>query len=182
MDSARGRRSVRLRASGRGFRRHCERARVRQAAPGAAIREKQWRAFLDRRKRLDVARCIVAAKLRTLRLDPADARDFRAELDKARKLEDILTTEARAGAAWWQRWRGFPLVGFLHSTKPGRASLAYDALELHRADLTEATFRYAAKCRFRPDDFETERDGVVRLSSKIARDMAALALRVAGRV
>jgi CRISPR/Cas system-associated endonuclease Cas1 len=62
------------------------------------MRERQWRAFLDKRKRVEVARRIIAAKLRTLALQPADARGFRAELAEVKRLDDILTCEARAGA------------------------------------------------------------------------------------
>lgn len=70
-----------------------------------ALRQKQFAAVLDPRKRLEIARKIVRAKLATLGLHPADARPFRAELQKAR-LDDILTCEARAGAAYFMRWRG----------------------------------------------------------------------------
>jgi CRISP-associated protein Cas1 len=72
-----------------------------------------------------------------------------------------------------------PCHGFLHSPKPGRLSLAYDAIELHRTDLTESVFAYAARREFRRDDFELDKHGVVRLSGPIARDIAMLALRVA---
>jgi CRISPR/Cas system-associated endonuclease Cas1 len=68
--------------------------------------------------------------------------------------------------------------GFLHSPKPGRTSLAYDVLELHRTDLTEAVFEYGSKRSFRRDDFETER-GIVRLSPGVARDVAQLAIKAA---
>lgn len=213
------------------------------AAAGSPCRQKQFAAVLSPRKRLAVARKIVAAKLSTLRLDPADAREFRQELVSARKLEEVLITEARAGAAYFMRWRsvrlrirgevpdhwkGFvtragsllkgrggmsrarhaatplnamlnyvytvafgqctraciglgldPCHGYLHAPKRGRMSLSYDVLELHRADLTQAVFDHAARTSFAPDAFELNKIGIVSLSPAVARDMAALALRVA---
>lgn len=71
-----------------------------------AMRERQWGAFLDPRKRLAVAEKIVRAKLQTLGLHPADARGFREELAEARKIEDLMVAEARAGAAFFLRFRG----------------------------------------------------------------------------
>jgi CRISPR-associated protein Cas1 len=207
------------------------------------VRQKQFGTVLSPRKRLEVARKIVGMKLRTLRLDPVDAREFRQELAGARKLDEVLITEARAGAAYFMRWRsvrlrirgevpdhwkGFvtragsllkgrggmsrarhaatplnamlnyvyivalgqctraciglgldPCHGYLHAPKRGRMSLSYDVLELHRADLTSAVFAHAARTSFAPDAFELNKIGVVSLSPAVARDMAALALRVA---
>jgi CRISPR-associated protein Cas1 len=76
---------------------------------GISARQAQWKAFLDPHKRLEIARRIVRAKLHTLGLHPTDARGFREELAEAQRLEDILTAEARAGAAYWLRWKGFPI-------------------------------------------------------------------------
>ncbi|MGA9214241.1 MAG: CRISPR-associated endonuclease Cas1 [Methylocella sp.] len=206
-------------------------------------RQRQFAAALSPRKRLEIARKIVAAKLRTLGLHPIDARGFRQELTFARSLEDILTVEARAGAAYFMRFRGVelqthdgvpahwrtftarasgeikgrggvskarhaatpfgamlnyaysvalgqclracagagfdPCFGFLHSPKPGRASLAYDVLEFHRADLTQGVFDHAARTCFPAGAFETDVAGVVSLSPAGARDIAAIALRAA---
>jgi CRISPR-associated protein Cas1 len=72
-----------------------------------------------------------------------------------------------------------PCHGLLHSPKPGRVSLAYDALELHRAAITRSVFDFAAKRAFRAKDFEADNHGVVRLNGPIAREVAALALRAA---
>lgn len=69
------------------------------------LREKQFKAVLDPRKRLAIAKRIVFEKLRTQGLPVADARAFLAELQKARKLEDVLTVEARAGAAFFMQFR-----------------------------------------------------------------------------
>jgi CRISPR/Cas system-associated endonuclease Cas1 len=72
-----------------------------------------------------------------------------------------------------------PCHGFLHSPKPGRLSLAYDTIELHRTALTESVFAYAAKGEFRLGDFEMDKQGMVRLGGPLARDIAVLALKVA---
>jgi CRISPR-associated protein Cas1 len=72
-----------------------------------------------------------------------------------------------------------PCFGFLHSPKPGRLSLSYDVLELHRADLTRGVFNYVLRNKFEVADFELDTQGVVRLSAPVARDVAALALRTA---
>ena len=72
-----------------------------------------------------------------------------------------------------------PCMGFLHSPKPGRLSLSYDVLELHRARLTQAIFEHIARQTFKRADFERSVEGVVSLSPHVAREMAALALRVA---
>ena len=83
--------------------------------PFAPIRENSLRqgcamklkhALLDPYKRLEIARKIAGAKLRTLSLHSVDARSFRHELAGARKLEDVLTVEARAGAAYFMQYRG----------------------------------------------------------------------------
>jgi CRISPR/Cas system-associated endonuclease Cas1 len=72
-----------------------------------------------------------------------------------------------------------PCHGFLHAPKRGRSSLAYDVLELLRADLTSAVFAHAVRTSFAPDAFELNKIGIVSLSPAVARDMAALALRTA---
>jgi CRISPR/Cas system-associated endonuclease Cas1 len=72
-----------------------------------------------------------------------------------------------------------PCHGFLHAPKPGRLSLAYDVLELHRADLTSAVFAHVAKASFACDTFEQSAIGIVSLGPHVARGIAAIALRVA---
>jgi hypothetical protein len=44
-------------------------------------------------------------------------------------------------------------IGYLHADKPGRFSLAYDALELLRPIIDEKVFDYVGKARFRMGDF-----------------------------
>jgi CRISPR-associated endonuclease Cas1 len=70
-----------------------------------AMAARQWRIMLDPKRRLELARKIVAAKLGTLGLHPADAREFRQDLTRAKALDDILTCEARSGAAFFMQFR-----------------------------------------------------------------------------
>jgi CRISPR/Cas system-associated endonuclease Cas1 len=67
-------------------------------------------------------------------------------------------------------------MGFLHSPKPGRLSLSYDVLEYHRARLTRAVFEHVARQIFERADFEMTNEGIVKLASHIARDVADLVL------
>jgi CRISPR associated protein Cas1 len=65
--------------------------------------------------------------------------------------------------------------GFLHDgRKPGRFSLSWDVVEIFRPVLATVVFEYAAKKVFERADFASQ-DGVVRLSSWIARECAAVA-------
>jgi hypothetical protein len=47
--------------------------------------------------------------LRTLGLHPVDARAFRAEIAGARSILDLMAAEARAGGAYFLRYRGAEL-------------------------------------------------------------------------
>jgi CRISPR/Cas system-associated endonuclease Cas1 len=63
-----------------------------------------------------------------------------------------------------------PCFGFLHDgRKPGRFSLAWDAIEVFRPALATAVFDYAETQKFERADFASQ-DGVVRLSPWIARE------------
>jgi len=68
-----------------------------------------------------------------------------------------------------------PCFGFLHDgRKPGRFSLAWDAIEVFRPALATAVFDYAGKQKFERADFASQ-NGVVRLSPWIARECATVA-------
>jgi CRISPR associated protein Cas1 len=72
-----------------------------------------------------------------------------------------------------------PCFGVLHDgRKPGRFSLAWDAIEVFRPVLAVAVFDYAARKIFERADFASQ-DGVVRLSPWIAREGAAIACKTA---
>jgi CRISPR-associated endonuclease Cas1 len=55
---------------------------------------------------LEIARKIVTTKLRTLGLHPVDAAAFRIEIADARTVLDLMAAEARAGGAYFLRFRG----------------------------------------------------------------------------
>jgi CRISPR/Cas system-associated endonuclease Cas1 len=72
-----------------------------------------------------------------------------------------------------------PCFAYLHDgKKPGRFSLAWDAIEVLRPALATAVFDYAGACQFRQADF-AQQDGVVRLFPHIAKDCAAAAVEAA---
>jgi CRISPR-associated protein Cas1 len=101
------------------------------------IRQRQFKAVLSQPKRLEIARKIVTMKLRTLKLAADEARapgvsnwtpaprsgkeradnesratkvrEFREEIKSADSIESLLVAEARAGAAYFMRWRRFEL-------------------------------------------------------------------------
>jgi CRISPR-associated protein Cas1 len=62
-----------------------------------------------------------------------------------------------------------PALGFLHSDTDGRWSLAYDLLELLRADIDAAILTWIASHRWRRADFPVTRTGIVRLHPNLAR-------------
>ncbi len=70
-----------------------------------------------------------------------------------------------------------PACGFLHADKPGRFSLAYDALELIRPKVTDLVMQWVTLRTFRKDDFGTFEQGIVRLSSETAREVASRVLK-----
>jgi CRISP-associated protein Cas1 len=57
-----------------------------------------------------------------------------------------------------------PTIGFLHADKPGRWSLAWDAIEPLRPQIEARLFRFAARERFAPSDFIRASDGSLRLA------------------
>jgi CRISPR-associated endonuclease Cas1 len=73
------------------------------------IRQRQFAAVLDPRKRLEIARKIVSVKLLALRLHPADTAAFRTEIAGARTILDLMAAEARAGGAYFMQYRGTEL-------------------------------------------------------------------------
>jgi CRISPR-associated endonuclease Cas1 len=57
-----------------------------------------------------------------------------------------------------------PAIGFLHSDKAGRYSLSWDAIEPLRPWIEARLFRFVARERFAPDDFNRMPDGSLRLA------------------
>ena len=71
-----------------------------------------------------------------------------------------------------------PAFGYLHDgRKPGRLSLVWDCVELHRPRLVRAMFGFAASRVFRKNDFRLIDDGIVRLVPAVAKDVAAITIR-----
>jgi len=68
-----------------------------------------------------------------------------------------------------------PACGFLHSPNDYRPSLAYDALELLRADIDKRMLSFLGSRVWSRADFPVQRSGVVRLHPALARVVAALA-------
>jgi CRISPR/Cas system-associated endonuclease Cas1 len=73
------------------------------------MRQRQFKAVLSPSRRLEIARKIAGAKLQTLKLTASEAREFKKEMREACSIESLLVAEARAGAAYFMRWRGFPI-------------------------------------------------------------------------
>ena len=57
-----------------------------------------------------------------------------------------------------------PAIGFLHADKPGRWSLAWDAIEPLRPGIEARVFRFIEHERFAMDDFVQAPDGSLRLA------------------
>ena len=72
-----------------------------------------------------------------------------------------------------------PAFGFLHSEKPGRLSLSYDAIEPMRPHIDKIVFNYAASRSFERADFVEVREPRphVRLGEKLAREIAVFVLK-----
>jgi CRISP-associated protein Cas1 len=62
-------------------------------------------------------------------------------------------------------------IGFLHIDKPGRYSLAYDALELLRPLVDEKVFAFVAKTRFRMGDFLVAPSGKNKGEVRVAPEL-----------
>ena len=182
-----------------------------------------------------IARAIVQQKIETCaelgRLAPRIAREFIAEVAKARTLNQIMYAEARAATAYWagrqcdvktksrrwpQHWAQFTTrsslhgrkkspryadhpvnallnwsytvvagrlsveffargaclaIGYLHVDKPGRYSLAYDALELLRPLIDEKVFAFVEKTRFRMGDFLVAPSGRLKGEVRVSQEL-----------
>lgn len=78
---------------------------------------------------------------------------------------------------------GFDVAaGFLHSPKEGRASLAYDAIELLRAGIDDRLLAFAKSRVWRREDFPVTKEGVVRLSPALAKIVTARALALESEI
>jgi CRISP-associated protein Cas1 len=62
-------------------------------------------------------------------------------------------------------------IGYLHADKPGRYSLAYDALELLRPLIDEKVFAFVGKTRFRMGDFLVAPSGRYKGEVRCAQEL-----------
>jgi CRISP-associated protein Cas1 len=66
-----------------------------------------------------------------------------------------------------------PALGFLHADKPGRWSLAYDAIEPLRPTIERSVFDFVRKHQFGANDFILMKDGSIRLMDNLFRSVIA---------
>jgi CRISP-associated protein Cas1 len=66
-----------------------------------------------------------------------------------------------------------PALGFLHADKPGRWSLAYDAIEPLRPTIERSVFDFIRKHQFAANDFILTKNGSIRLMDNLFRTVIA---------
>jgi CRISP-associated protein Cas1 len=66
-----------------------------------------------------------------------------------------------------------PSIGFLHSDKPGRWSLAYDVIEPLRPLIERSVFGFIGRYQFGSNDFIRANDGSIRLADNLLRVVIA---------
>ncbi len=66
-----------------------------------------------------------------------------------------------------------PAIGFLHADKPGRWSLAYDAIEPLRPTIERSVFDFVRKYQFGANDFILMKNGSIRLMDNLFRSVVA---------
>jgi CRISP-associated protein Cas1 len=66
-----------------------------------------------------------------------------------------------------------PALGFLHADKPGRWSLAYDAIEPLRPTIERSVFDFVRKHQFGANDFILMMNGSIRLMDNLFRSVVA---------
>jgi CRISP-associated protein Cas1 len=74
-----------------------------------------------------------------------------------------------------------PALGFLHADKPGRWSLAYDAIEPLRPTIERSVFDFVRKHQFAANDFILMKTGSIRLMDNLFRSVIA-ETAVSGRI
>jgi CRISPR-associated protein Cas1 len=65
-----------------------------------------------------------------------------------------------------------PTIGYLHVSRPGRASLVYDLMEPLRPLVDRLLLGFVLSHTFSPNDFVVRTDGVCRLHPQMARGVA----------
>jgi CRISPR-associated protein Cas1 len=90
-------------------------------------------------------------------------------------LNAVFSVTAGRLVAEFQAAGAHPAIGFLHADKPGRWSLAWDAIEPLRPSIEAAVFAFTRRHHFSGGDFIRVRDarGSVRLGSNLLRVVIA---------
>jgi len=69
-----------------------------------------------------------------------------------------------------------PMIGYLHSRRPGRVALVYDLMEPLRAQIDHLVLSFVRSQSFSPSDFVLGAQGTCRLHPQLARRVARLTL------
>jgi CRISP-associated protein Cas1 len=90
-------------------------------------------------------------------------------------LNAVFSVTAGRLAATLQAAGAHPAIGFLHADKPGRWSLAWDAIELLRPSIEASLFAFVRRYQFSGGDFIRVQDarGSIRLGSNFLRVVIA---------
>jgi CRISP-associated protein Cas1 len=90
-------------------------------------------------------------------------------------LNAVFSVTAGRLAAALQAASAHPAIGFLHADKPGRWSLAWDAIELLRPSIEASLFAFIRRYQFSGGDFIRVHDarGSIRLGSNLLRVVIA---------
>jgi CRISPR-associated protein Cas1 len=90
-------------------------------------------------------------------------------------LNAVFSVTAGRLAAALQAAGAHPAIGFLHADKPGRWSLAWDAIELLRPSIEASLFAFVRRYQFSDGDFIRVQDarGSIRLGSNLLRVVIA---------
>jgi CRISP-associated protein Cas1 len=90
-------------------------------------------------------------------------------------LNAVFSVTAGRFAAALQAAGAHPAIGFLHADKPGRWSLAWDAIELLRPSIEASLFAFVRRYQFSGGDYIRVQDarGSIRLGSNLLRVVIA---------
>lgn len=71
------------------------------------LRAQQFRAVFDTRKTVEIARAVVARKIKAEGHEWEPEREFLVDLRKSKTTDDVRHVEAQAAQLWWSQWEGF---------------------------------------------------------------------------
>ena len=73
------------------------------------VRERQFRGVFDPRKSLEIAKAIVARKVKAEGHRRELGQAFLTALQRAKTTDDVRHIEAQAAQEFWRQWAGFPM-------------------------------------------------------------------------